>query len=72
MMRAILARAQVTPSQAWAVFITTAEAAQAFSVIENVPRAPQPEPKRPPHRVPKFEVLAIADDGIRELAILET
>ena len=66
------ARAQVTASQVWALFITTAEAAQAFSVTQSVPREPRPQPARPMHLAPKFEVLTSADDRARDLAILAT
>jgi hypothetical protein len=50
------ARGQVTPSQAWALFITTAEAAQAFSMTGSMPAPPPPAP--PLHHLRKFEVLS--------------
>jgi hypothetical protein len=55
------ARAQVSAAQVWALFITTAEAAQAFSTIVARP-APAPAPAPPHYRKRRFEVLAQSED----------
>lgn len=58
------ARAQVTPGQVWALFITTAEAAQAFAKIQPAP-PPRPMPRPVVHVPPRFEVLTLVDPDSR-------